>query len=207
MSQRGQLIQLKSTGRDGEVTWAFRYRVGGRDSKRVQRGGFASERDAAEALDRELERLLREQRVSRSLTLAELVEAYLEQHDVDPVTIDKLRWLLGKAVAVFGERRVGDLRAEEIAAWRIALSPGYRFDATQALRQVLARAALGDDRRQPGEARCRQPVAAAQGATPVRVVGRAPCGGREPRVPLQANGDLRGCHRASSGRVARARMA
>jgi hypothetical protein len=26
------------------------------------------------------------------------------------------------------------------AAWRIALSPGYRFDATQALRQVLARA-------------------------------------------------------------------
>ena len=25
-------------------------------------------------------------------------------------------------------------------AWRIALSPGYRFDATQALRQVLARA-------------------------------------------------------------------
>jgi integrase len=142
MSQRGQLIQLKSTGRDGEVTWAFRYRVGGRDSKRVQRGGFASERDAAEALDRELERLLREQRVSRSLTLAELVEAYLEQHDVDPVTIDKLRWLLGKAVAVFGERRVGDLRAEEIAAWRIALSPGYRFDATQALRQVLARALL-----------------------------------------------------------------
>jgi hypothetical protein len=111
MSQRGQLIQLKSTGRDGEVTWAFRYRVGGRDSKRVQRGGFASERDAAEALDRELERLLREQRVSRSLTLAELVEAYLEQHDVDPVTIDKLRWLFGKAVAVFGERRVGDLRA------------------------------------------------------------------------------------------------
>jgi hypothetical protein len=135
MSQRGQLIQLKSTGRDGEVTWAFRYRVGGRDPKRVQRGGFASERDAAEALDRELERLLREQRVSRSLTLAELVEAYLEQHDVDPVTIDKLRWLLGKAVAVFGERRVGDLRAEEIAAWRIALSPGYRFDATQALRR------------------------------------------------------------------------
>jgi len=27
-----------------------------------------------------------------------------------------------------------------VAAWRIALSPGYRFDATQALRQVLARA-------------------------------------------------------------------
>ena len=127
--------------------WAFRYRVAGRDSRRVQRGGFASERDAAEALERELERLRREQRVSRSLTVAELVDAYLGQHDVEPVTIDKLRWLLGKAVAVFGDRPVGELRSQEIAAWRItawriALSPGYRFDATQALRQVLARAAV-----------------------------------------------------------------
>jgi integrase len=69
------------------------------------------------------------------------VEAYLAQHDVNPVTIEKLRWLLGKAVAPFGERPVGELRSEEIAAWRIALSPGYRFDATQAL-QVLARAVL-----------------------------------------------------------------
>ncbi len=108
----------------------------------MQCGGFASERDAAEALERELERLRREQRVAGSLTLGELVEAYLAQHDVDPVTIEKLRWLLGKAVAVFGERPVGELRSEEIAAWRIALSPGYRFDATQALRQVLARAVL-----------------------------------------------------------------
>ncbi len=140
MSQQGQLIRLKRTGRDGEPMGAYRYRVGGRDSRRVQRGGFASECDAAEALERELERLRREQRVARSLTLAELVEAYLAQHDVDPVTIEKLRWLLGKAVAVFGDRPVGELRSHEIAAWRIALSPGYRFEATQALRQVLARA-------------------------------------------------------------------
>jgi integrase len=95
-------------------------------------------RDAAEALERELERLRRERRVSRSLSLAELVEVYLAQHDVEQVTIE----LLGKAVAVFGERPVGELRSEEIAAWRIALSPGYRFDATQALRQVLARAVV-----------------------------------------------------------------
>jgi len=142
MSQHGQLVRLKRTGRDGEPTWAYRYRVRGRGSKRVQRGGFASERDAAEALERELERLRREQRVARSLTLGQLVEVYLAQHDVDPVTIEKLRWLLGKAVAVFGERLVGELRSEEIAAWRIAISPGYRFDATQALRQVLARAVL-----------------------------------------------------------------
>jgi hypothetical protein len=108
----------------------------------VQRGGFASEQDAAEALARELERLRRERRVASSLTLAELVEVYLVQHDVEPVTIEKLRWLLGKAVATFGERPVSELRSEEIAAWRIALSPGFRFDAIQALRQVLARAAV-----------------------------------------------------------------
>lgn len=142
MAQRGQVIKLKRTGRDGVPLWAYRYRVGGRDSKRVQRGGFASEREAAEALERELERLRRERRLARSLTVAELVEVYLAQHDVEPVTIEKLRWLLGKAVAVFGERPVGELRSEEVAAWRIALSPGYRFDATQALRQVLARAVV-----------------------------------------------------------------
>jgi integrase len=115
--------------------------MGGRGSKRVQHGGFACERDAAEALERELERVRRERRLARSLMLAELVDVYLAQHDVEPVTIEKLRWL-GKAVAVFGERPVADLRSEEIAAWRIALSPGYRFDATQALRQVLARAVV-----------------------------------------------------------------
>ena len=140
MSQQGQLIRLAGTGRDGEPLWAFRYRVGGRDSTRVQRGGFASERDAAKALERELERLRREQRISRSLTVAELAEVYLAQHDVEPVTIEKLHWLLGKAVAVFGDRPVSDLRSQEIAAWRISLPSGYRFDATQALRQALARA-------------------------------------------------------------------
>jgi hypothetical protein len=168
MSQQDQVFRLKRTGWGGEPLWAFRCRVGGRGAKRMQRGGFLSERDAAEALQRELERLRRQRRVSSSLTLAELVEVYLAQHDVEPVTIEKLRWLLGKAVAAFGERSVSELRSEEIAAWRIALSPGYRFDATQALRQVVAsRGRLGDDRRQPGEARRGQSVAAAQGAAAV----------------------------------------
>lgn len=66
MSQQGQLIQLKRTGRNGEALWAGRYRVGGRDTKRVQRGGFASERDVAEALGRELERLRRSATTQRS---------------------------------------------------------------------------------------------------------------------------------------------
>ena len=79
-------------------------------------------------------------RLSASLTLTELVETYLAQHDVQPVTIEKLRYLLGRATAVFGDRRIGELTSREIAEWRMRLSPGYRFEATQALRQVLHRA-------------------------------------------------------------------
>jgi hypothetical protein len=120
--------------------WAYRYRTGGHGSRRVQRGGFASEQDARDALERELGRVRREWRISRSLPLAELVETYLAQHDVQPVTIEKLRYLLGKATAVFGDRKVGELTSQEIAEWRMTLSPGYRFEATQALRQVLHRA-------------------------------------------------------------------
>ncbi len=56
------------------------------------------------------------------------------------MTIEKLRYLLSKATAVFGDRRIGELTAQEIAEWRMRLSPGYRFEATQALRQVLHRA-------------------------------------------------------------------
>jgi integrase len=140
MKQQGQVFQLAGRGRDGEPLWAYRYRAAGRGSRRLQRGGFASEGDAEAALDRELDRLRRERRVSRSLTLTELVEVYLAQHDVQPVTIEKLRWLLGKATVVFGERRVGELTSLEIAAWRMTVPAGYRFEATQALRQVLHRA-------------------------------------------------------------------
>src|ERR671919_580282 len=67
----------------------------------------------------------------------QVFELYLAQHDVQPVTIEKLRWLLAKATAVFGDRRIGELTSQEIAAWRITLAPGHRFEATQALRQVL----------------------------------------------------------------------
>src|SRR6266699_3474278 len=82
MVQQGQTIELTRRGLGGERLWAYRYRTGGRDSKRVQRGGFASEQDARDALKRELERVRRERRISRRLTLAELVETYLAQHDV-----------------------------------------------------------------------------------------------------------------------------
>jgi hypothetical protein len=112
--QQGQVFQLKRKGRDGEAQWAYRYRAGGRNSQRVQRGGFASEHDATDALERALDRVRREQRIPRSLTFVELVEVYLAQHDVQPVTIEKLRWLLSKAIAVFGDRRIGGLTSQAV---------------------------------------------------------------------------------------------
>lgn len=142
MLQQGQVFELTTCGRDGGRLWAYRCRVGGRGSRRIQQGGFASERDAREALERALEHLRRERRVSRSVTLREFVEEYLCQHDGEPETIEKLRWLLSKAVRAFGDLRLGELRSEEIAAWRMTIPSGHRFEATQALRQVLARAVL-----------------------------------------------------------------
>jgi hypothetical protein len=88
MVQQGQTFELTRRGPDGQRLWAYRYRTGGRDSKRVRRGGFASEQDARDVLERELERLRRERRITRRLTLSELVETYLDQHDVQPVTVD-----------------------------------------------------------------------------------------------------------------------
>ena len=55
MLQQGQAFELTSPGTAGESFWASRYRTGGRGSKRVQRGGFASEDDARAALGRALE--------------------------------------------------------------------------------------------------------------------------------------------------------
>jgi hypothetical protein len=71
MLQEGQVFRLRGGGDD---LWAFRYRVGGRGSRRVQRDGFASERDASEALERALERVRRERGCGSALTLAELVD-------------------------------------------------------------------------------------------------------------------------------------
>lgn len=110
MAQQGQVVELKGRGADGRRAWAYRYRIGGRDSRRVQRGGFESEQAAAEALARALERLRREQGLVEAPRLRELVDVYLAQHDREPETVEKLQWLLAKATRSFGHRRISRLR-------------------------------------------------------------------------------------------------
>jgi integrase len=140
MAQQGQVLKLKTTGADGNPTWAYRYRLDGRGSARPQVGGFATQGEALEALQVALERLHRRNGHLAQITLRELADDYLTQHEAEPRTIAKLRWLLAKAAYAFGERRVVDLRSEEIGARRATLPEGHRFEATQALRQLLNRA-------------------------------------------------------------------
>jgi hypothetical protein len=101
------------------------------------------------------------------MTLADLVEEYLGMHQAEPVTIAKLRWLLGKATSVLGPVGLADLSPKDIYAWRQTVPEGHRFEATQALRQVLSRAVewewLSDNpaKRRPGHAGPSTPAAPA----------------------------------------------
>jgi integrase len=137
--QHGQIFELKTTGPSGQRLWAYRYRLDGRGSRRIQRGGYATADDAREALRRALTAAQRRKGRVR-MTLADLVEEYLAHHDGQPETTAKLRWRLTKSTEAFGTTPLTELDAREIAAWRMTLPTGHRFEATQALRQTLARA-------------------------------------------------------------------
>jgi integrase len=80
--------------------------------------------------------------MARRPTLAEFVDKYLAQHEVSPVTLAKLRFLLTRAVRAFGDCYLDELDPAESSAWRMTVPPGYRFEAMQAFRQVLARAVV-----------------------------------------------------------------
>ena len=139
MVQQGQVFRLKAKGPDGKPLWAYRYRLEGRGSERPQVGGFATRTEAEKALRKVLDRL-GPGGGGATITLAEFVDEYLEIHQAAPVTIAKLRWLLGKATAELGEKRLADLSPRDVYAWRFSVPEGHRFEATQALRQVLNRA-------------------------------------------------------------------
>jgi integrase len=139
MIQQGQVFKLKTKGPDGQPLWAYRYRLDGRGSERPQVGGFATRAEAEKALKKVLDRL-GPSGGRATITLADLVDEYLALHQAAPVTIAKLRWLLGRATSVLGGTRLADLSPRDVYAWRLAVPEGHRFEATQALRQVLNRA-------------------------------------------------------------------
>jgi hypothetical protein len=107
MIQHGQVFKLKTMGPDGQPLWAYRYRIEGRRSERLQVGGFATRSEAEKALRKVLDRI-GPGGGRATITLGEFVEEYLRMHDAAPVTIAKLRWLLSKATSVFGQKRLAD---------------------------------------------------------------------------------------------------
>jgi integrase len=139
MIQQGQVFKLKAKGTDGEPLWAYRYRDAGRGSTRRQVGGFTRRTEAQSALRKVLDRI-GPGGGAATMTLNDLVSEYLCVHQAAPVTLAKLRWLLGKATATIGDTRLAELSPRQVYAWRLTIPEGHRFEATQALRQVLNRA-------------------------------------------------------------------
>jgi hypothetical protein len=182
MVQQGQLLPLKSPGAEGTI-WAYRYRAGGHESNGCSGAASQTEQAAAQALDRALERLRQERGRSRRRTLGELVEMYLGQHDTEPETLEKLySWLLSNATRWFGDLPLSKLEPAEIAAWRMMIPRGLRFEAPQALRQTLARGVRWEMlNSNPAEARSREPATTTDQTAPVRIVERGRTTGRQDR--------------------------
>src|SRR4051812_14327692 len=104
MIQQGQVFKLKAKGPDRQPLWAYRHRIEGRGSERPQVGGFATRVEAEKALRKVLDRL-GPGGGGATITLARVRGRVPGEHQAVPVTIAKLRWLLGKATAELGEKR------------------------------------------------------------------------------------------------------
>jgi integrase len=129
--QRGEVKKLAGG------SWAYRYRDA--NGKRRQRGGYKTKGEAAAALSLVLEqvRLGPLAAARREWTVTQLVDRYLEQHQVEAWTLEVLRWKLGKVTDAFGDVKLRELLPEEVGSWRMRIPEGHRFETTQAFRQVL----------------------------------------------------------------------
>jgi integrase len=130
-------VQRGSVFKKPSGTWAYRYRD--ENARRREVARFKTKGEAREALDAALElaRLGPLVAARRNWTLAELIDRYLAQHQAAPATIARLRAMLAKAVAAFGDVPVQDLLPDELGVSAKRLPEGHRHDAVVALRQVL----------------------------------------------------------------------
>jgi len=141
--QRGQ-VRKRPTGR-----WSARwYDETGRE---LERGGFPTKTEAQEFV----ERMVQEVEVARGRapgepvprvvpTFAELAGEYVASHDVQAGTRRKLEVHLQLAARTFGDRRLDELTALDLSAWRATVSAGYRHEVFRSVRQVLEHAVTLD---------------------------------------------------------------
>ncbi len=118
-------------------SWAYRYRDA--DGRRQQVGGWKTKGEASLALASALDnaRLDGLGIRRRELTLSEVVDEYLAQHQAEDNTLAGLTALLRHATAAFGHLTLDRLTVPEVGAWRKRLSPGSAWQTHKALRQVL----------------------------------------------------------------------
>jgi len=136
-TQRGEAYRL------GPKRWGLRYYDAA--GARRRKSPFPSKSAALTHYRDLIEPQLRGEPVAMpELTLAELVELYLERHaaSVRPRTIATLRERLAHAVAAFGAVPLRDLErmSGELASWQAGLPERSRYGLVQALRQTLAAA-------------------------------------------------------------------
>ena len=163
-------------------------------------GGFASRAEAQKALRKALDRVGPGR--GGAITLAELVEEYLELHQAEPVTVAKLRWLLGKATGVLGEKRIADLSPKDVYAWRLTIPEGtsLRSDAgAPASSQPCS--GVGGARLQPGEARCSEPQRRPKEKRPFESWAQIEAIVAQLGPVLRTDGDLRRRDRASTSEL------
>jgi integrase len=134
--QRGSVVR-KGAG------WAARW-YDDEGARRFQ-SGFETKSAAREWVDAKVDEVAALRRGDRPTptdlpTVTELVDGYLAAHEVDPATIDKLRYELAHAKRKFGDRRIDELRPVELSAWRATLPARSRHQPFGAFKQVLEQA-------------------------------------------------------------------
>ena len=155
--QRGRSSSSRPSDQAGSAPWAYRCRLDGRDARRVQRGGYANADEAHEALQRALAAAQRPATRARDARRPRRGVPRAARRP-RPRRRPSSAGCWPRPPRPSARRSSTELDAREIAAWRMTLPTGHRFEATQALRQTLARAVdWGLMEPQPSHGRGRQP--------------------------------------------------
>jgi integrase len=139
--QRGTLEQLD----DGR--WRVRYREDGRNGKRPQKT-FAPNRkreaerwlrdrlgDVEDAREGDRRALIRERH--RHTTGSEAMSRFLATLDVAAPTLKSVKYRLRVFENEFGKRVIQTIEPDEMEAWRLSISPGWRADVFQETRRMM----------------------------------------------------------------------
>jgi integrase len=128
--QRGQVFR-----RPGR-SWAYRYYDG--DGQRREVAGWKTKGEASAALEPALDAARLGPLARRELTVAELVDEYLEQHVAEANTLGTLSARLKHLTGTFGETKLDRLpgMAPQLGAWRKRLPAGSAWHIVKVARQV-----------------------------------------------------------------------